>query len=908
MTYIKNGGTVSIADSSFDNCNCKGQGGALAVYQPNQESGSAPTAAKTSKLIVDHSSFNNCSSGTNNGSGGAIQCYVPCMEFYYTDFTDCWAGKEGGAVNNYFANGYTAVWNSSYLILDNCKFIRCRAEDRYDPTALQHYGGGINTKVTTVTVTDSYFEDCVSTLKEGGALHLGGQGGGSTATITGSTFKNCMAKNGGGALLSSHETLTIENSYFYGCSSSASNGGAVYHTRNSRGDSTQKTTTITDCTFSADPGNAGSAGCIAANNGGAIWTRASTASITGCTISNCVANNGGAVYLSKEKTASQSGTVANGSITECAAVKGSAVYVENKATFSGGLEVSGNTVSDVNSGAIQTVNTGKLYFEGNVLVKQNTCSADSTYNHDVLMQINGNTIINTSSVGLDSGASIGVYVSDPNSAYANRGLEGQAFGTYGSSNYLDAFFNNRNGELYGCQMSADDTKIYWGNYVCKITDADGNTLKRPNGRDAVYQRLSQALDEFTLVTGGSAVYIKMLIEDYTIRQTAAISNFPNANITLTTAATSDAEHPYRGTEGTVCTISRTSGTEQLFKLNNADAVFQLEGITLDGRNDKSTETGNRRLIEAAQGALVINGGTTLQYGAASNGGAINAAAAAQVTVNGVYDSASKEPTVRFINCTGTGNNKPNGGAIRAYNLNITNSSEETGEFGTAFINCSAYNGGAITSLGSSMEINGIFFDACQTQSAGGAVYHNYSDANSTSTFKNCAFENCVTNGNTIWAHGGAIEARTAELSVEDCSFKNCSATSDGGAVYHGYVDGDNKPSGNREKTSIKNTTFTGCSTTGTDTGYNFGGSVYTQAKTIEVIDSTFRNSTATNHGGALYCQSNHADSTATVSGTSFENCSTTRNGGYGGAIYSNNLALTLQKSEETGTADTTISA
>ena len=647
VTYIKNGGTVSIADSSFDNCNCKGQGGALAVYQPNQESGSAPTAAKTSKLIVDHSSFNNCSSGTNNGSGGAIQCYVPCMEFYYTDFTDCWAGKEGGAVNNYFANGYTAVWNSSYLILDNCKFIRCRAEDRYDPTALQHYGGGINTKVTTVTVTDSYFEDCVSTLKEGGALHLGGQGGGSTATITGSTFKNCMAKNGGGALLSSHETLTIENSYFYGCSSSASNGGAVYHTRNSRGDSTQKTTTITDCTFSADPGNAGSAGCIAANNGGAIWTRASTASITGCTISNCVANNGGAVYLSKEKTASQSGTVANGSITECAAVKGSAVYVENKATFSGGLEVSGNTVSDVNSGAIQTVNTGKLYFEGNVLVKQNTCSADSTYNHDVLMQINGNTIINTSSVGLDSGASIGVYVSDPNSAYANRGLEGQAFGTYGSSNYLDAFFNNRNGELYGCQMSADDTKIYWGNYVCKITDADGNTLTRPNGRDAVYQRLSQALDEFTLVTGGSAVYIKMLIEDYTIRQTAAISNFPNAKITLTTAATSDAEHPYRGTEGTVCTISRTSGTEQLFKLNNADAVFQLEGITLDGRNDKSTETGNRRLIEAAQGALVINGGTTLQYGAASNGGAIDAAAAAQVTVNGVYDSASKEPTVRF---------------------------------------------------------------------------------------------------------------------------------------------------------------------------------------------------------------------------------------------------------------------
>ena len=922
VTYVKNGGSVSINNSSFDSCNCRGQGGALAVYQPNQEQDTTSPSVdmRSTKLSVTNSDFNNCSSGTQNGSGGAIQCYVPRMEFENSRFTDCWAGKEGGAINNFFAKSYTQMWPDSYMTVTNCRFVRCRAEDRYQAEQPQHYGGAVNTKVKTVTVSNSYFEDCVSTLREGGALHLGGQGDGSKATITGSTFKNCTAKTCGGALLASTETLEVSDSFFYGCETSGvpaanyvynnnnkknqNGGGAISHSENSRGTSTQKTTLITNCIFAADPdGGKDALSCSTATNGGAIWTRATTdVKLENLTIENATAGNyGGGVYLDTGVTKA---TITDGSIKECQAVSGSAVYVGKNATFSGDLEVSGNTVSDVNSGAIQTVNTGKLYFEGNVLVKQNTCSADSTYNHDVLMQINGNTIINTSSVGLDSGASIGVYVSDPNSAYANRGLEGQAFGTYGSSNYLDAFFNNRNGELYGCQMSADDTKIYWGNYVCKITDADGNTLTRPNGRDAVYQRLSQALDEFTLVTGGSAVYIKMLIEDYTIRQTAAISNFPNANITLTTAATSDAEHPYRGTEGTVCTISRTSGTEQLFKLNNADAVFQLEGITLDGRNDKSTETGNRRLIEAAQGALVINGGTTLQYGAASNGGAINAAAAAQVTVNGVYDSASKEPTVRFINCTGTGNNKPNGGAIRAYNLNITNSSEETGEFGTAFINCSAYNGGAITSLGSSMEINGVFFDACQTQSAGGAVYHNYSDANSTSTFKNCAFENCVTNGNTTLAHGGAIEARTAELSVEDCSFKNCSATSDGGAVYHGYVDGNNKPFGNREKTTIKNTTFDGCSTTGSDTAYNYGGSVYTQAKTVEVIDSSFKDSTSANHGGALYCQSSVGGSEATISGTSFENCVSTRNVGCGGAIYSRNLALTLQKSTNT---ETTIS-
>ena len=899
--------TVTVKNCSFNQCNCKGQGGALGVYQDNNGAKNSAT-----KLSIIGSSFTGCSSGTNNGSGGAIQCYLPCMVFTDSSFTDCWAGKEGGAVNNFFDSTYTAVWSKSFMTVDNCRFIRCRAEDRYDTAALQHYGGGINTKAKTVTVTGSYFEDCVSTLREGGALHIGGQGGGSKATITGSTFKNCTAKNGGGALLSSHETLTIETSNFYGCESSVSNGGAVYHTKNSRGDSTQNTTTITGCTFGADPDDSVSLGCSAANNGGAIWTRADTASITGCTISDCAANNGGAVYLDTGVTKA---TITDGSIKNCRAVSGSAVYVGKNATFSGSLNVSGNAVSDVNSGAIRTVNTGKLYFEGNVKVENNTCSADSTNKHDVLMQKNGVDIIYTTANGLGSEAHIGVYV--PDQYFNNRGLEGQAFGTYGSSNYLDAFFNNRNGELYGCQMSADDTKIYWGNYVCKITDADGNTLKRPNGRDAVYQRLSQALDEFTQVKDsegvtGKAVYIKMLIEDYTIRQTGQIENFPAADITLTTETYTDEDpvtgkydgkHPYRGTPGSVCTISRTNSNNQLFKLNTVGATFRIENITLDGRKDKTTTQGNYRLIEAAAGALVINGGTTLQYGTALHGGAIDAAAAAQVTVNGVYDSANKEPTVKFINCTATGNNsnRPNGGAIRAVNLNITNSSENTGEFGTAFINCSAYNGGAITSTGTRMAINGAFFDSCRTQSAGGAVYHNYSDANSTSTFKNCAFENCLTNGNT-WAHGGAIEARTAELSVEDCSFKNCSATSDGGAVYHGYVDGNNKPSGNREKTTIKNTTFDDCSTTGSDTSYNYGGSVYTQAKTVEVIDSSFKDSTATNHGGALYCQSSVNSSEAIISGTSFTNCASSRSGGYGGAIYSRNAALTLQKSSKSETS------
>ena len=889
---------VSIKDCVIENCSCKGQGGAIAVYHNKADRSETNS---TTKLYVEDSVISNCSSGTNNGSGGAIQCYLPRLELNNTQITDCWAGKEGGAINHYFGGSYTEVWPNSKLMVTDCKFTRCRAEDRYDPTALQHYGGGINSKAKTAKVTDSEFVDCVSTLKEGGALHLGGQGAGSMATITYSTFKNCMAKNGGGALLSSHETLTIESCNFYGCSSSASNGGAVYHYRNSRGDSTQKYTTIKNSTFSADPEIEGSAGCSAANNGGAIWTRATTnVTLESLTIQNATAgNNGGGVYLD---TSVAKATITDGSIKSCQAVSGSAVYVGKTATFSGDLEVSGNACSNVNSGAIHG---GKLYFEGNVTVTDNTCSSDSAYDHDVLMQNNNVTTIYTTASGLGEGASIGVYV--PDNQFNNRGKRGKAFGTYTNpygSNNLDCFFNDRDNELYGYQASESDTNIYWGIYICKITDAEGNTLTRPNGKDAVYQRISLALDDFTSVTSG-AVYVKMLIENYNLQQTGQIDNFPAADITLTTAGKEepDGKYPYRGTEGTVCTISRTSGTNQLFKLNNANATFQLENITLDGRNDKTATQGNYRLIEAAAGALVVNGGTTFQYGYDNaNGGAIKISS----TNASLEIHSAGGKNVLFDHCVqnkGNTQGASGGGAISSQNSVIIDS-KDGGK--TIFTECNARRGGAImVNINSSvvlLSVEGAEFKNCYSYNEGGAIYHNNNNNTTASTtIKNTAFDNCYTNSSEQWSYGGAVNTNTAVLTVDACSFKDCYALSNGGAINHGSSEKD------RLQTTITNTSFDGCFTAGTNESYGYGGSISTWAKEVTLTDCVIQNSTATNHGGALYCQSNHADSTATVSGTSFENCSTTRNGGYGGAIYSNNLALTLQKSEETGTADTTIS-
>ena len=922
--------TVTIKNCSFNQCNCKGQAGALGVYQ--DENGKTNSATK---LSIIGSTFENCSSGTNNGSGGAVQCYLPCMVFTDSSFTDCWAGKEGGAVNNFFGGSYTDVWAKSFMTVDNCHFIRCRAEDRYDTSALQHYGGGINTKVKTVAVTNSYFEDCVSTLKEGGALHIGGQGGGSMATITGSTFKNCTAKNGGGAILSSHETLTIDNSKFYGCGSSASNGGAVYHYRNSRGDSQQNDLTITGCTFGKDPDDTESLGCSAALNGGAIWTRAGSVTIDGCTIDGCTASKGGGIYLSKEKIASQSGIITDCSITGCQAANGSAVYAENEATFSGtasetstGLSITGNTVTDVDSGAIQgaklnfggcqknvksivvqrdengnyvsmRVVTNAKTFGGNTVVENNIYSGDRSP-HDVALTTDSNAVIYTTEGGLSAGAKIGVYVKgvDGDNFYGKHGQYQQPFGTYhnseAGSNFLDAFFNDRNDILYGYQ-GTEDLFIHWGYYVCKITDADGNTLKRTNGRDAVYQQLSQAFEEFTSVKndGGEtdkAVYIKMLVEDYPLRQTSAIAtNFPAADITLTTETHTgtepvsgeyDGNHPYRGTPGSFSTIYRTNSNNPLFNVSTKNAVFQLKDITLDGRQRKTTEDGqpktegDYKLITASTGEIIVNSGTTLQYAKGDSGAAITGAT---VTIKGSYDADKKAPSVKITNCTATGN----GGAISAQNLTITNTS--TGEYGTAFTNCTAAQGGAIYASGTAVKMAGATFTNCIATGEGGVLYHNNDSTEAATEITNCAFAKSEATGGA----GGAVSSKAGELTVNGSSFDTVKAAGNGGAINHtGTI-----------SATISDTTFKACSATG------FGGSVYTAAKTVSAEKDSFRNSTAANDGGALYCASSDGNSAVTVSGTSFDNCSVTdsEGKGKGGAIYSKTNALSLQNSDTTAT-------
>lgn len=866
-------GTITIDNCDFDKCNCKAQGGSVAVYQDNNGS-----TGSTTRLLINSSSFTNSSSGTDNGSGGAIQSYIPCLQFVETTFIDCWAGKEGGAVNNWYGSNDAQMWTNASVIMDNCNFIRCRAEDRYKLDDKVHFGGGIATKARTLVVTDSYFEDCVSTLKQGGAIHCSGIGSGSSATVTGSIFKGCMAKDNGGGITANNETLTVEDSFFYGCSSFAENGGAIYH-GNSVNSMTQLTTTITECTFSdlTDADNT-YAGCSAAKDGGAIWTKASTATIENCSLTKCTAGinggairteaptvnvnnctvseceasgNGGGMYFGKEYAST---TISGGSITGGHAVNGSAVYVYNNVsvTFSGNATITGNEVSSMNSAAVQGGGNGsKLFFEGNVKVEDNTCSADAVYDHDVLMQRNDNndanmTIVQTTSNGLGVQAHVGIYV--PDNIFNRRGIEGMVFGKFGGdqgNNYLDNFFNDRNDMLFGYQASTGNNYIYWGKIICKITDADGRTLLRADSRRyAVYQKLSMAFSDFSTnsftydedqsYASATPACIKMIIESYDLPDTATINVPASQAITLTTAGKQEIDglYEYEGEDYSI--INRGKSTTSLFTVQNG-ATFTLTNITLDGgavfTDEGAYSSGSRPTVD---------------------GGLINTAAAATIHINS--------------------------GAT------LQNSAITNGKGGAAVF---------LNNANSSFYMDGGVIRNCLSGSRGGAAVSSHGTGSV--TVLSGRFENC----NTLSGWGGAIfcKANQVKIGREDKDytiFINCKTEgSCGGAISHQHGTANNES--NVEITHVQ---FINCTQEKNDNNQG-GGALYTNAKTISVTDSIFTDCWAKNNGGAISVRDNGIAESLTISGCTFTNCESENRSG--GAIYSAVKTLTVQDNAGTRT-------
>ena len=288
--------------------------------------------------------------------------------------------------------------------------------------------------------------------------------------------------------------------------------------------------------------------------------------------------------------------------------------------------------------------------------------------------------------------------------------------------------------------------------------------------------------------------------------------------------------------------------------SNGEIIIS-KSITIDGNGHILDSNSASGVFNVKTPDTVILKNIVFKNGNSKNGGAI------AFNCNMDIDSSKHVDNCTFINC-----NADESGAIyfkRGYmysdgghgveygvcNSNISNCN---------FINCSAMNGGAMCFY--DYAKNGIIencnFINCSSKNNGGAVYFypyssnridsymTYYYFNSQGIISNCSFFNCnAKNGGAVYIGKDYITSDFSYLSyfgaesestVINCDFMNCYSNL-GGFIYWGSIQG-----------KIENSTFT-------SSHAQNGGAIYAcENIDLAVVNSNFKNNTASEFGSAIY--------------------------------------------------------
>lgn len=484
-------GNVDAEYVTFTTCTATGTGGAIhhngtgtvnvshATFGALKEESASIPAAELSKDDV------NTAKRTTGTNGGAIYSNTT-GNFTLTDctFYGSYASGSGGAV---YLNASSANIVETY---SGCVFIGC--ETPASASTGTNYGGAIGANSNGVTVHGKtnligcVFNDCKARL--GGAVLARGN----TVNVEDTAFNRCSASTySGGAIYSNHTgtkpTVIVKDSSFKDCT--APTGGALANSDNG-----WASLTVTGSTFD---------GCKATGtgsyiNGGAIADRAAntvTIEIKDSDFTNCTsAKNGGAIWnkspMSLDNVTINGHTDGGLDASTANAQLGGAIYAENNVTIKNGV-ISNCSASNVNGGAVYMNATNKtIYFEGTPVVYGNPSTSTATGSQkNVVLQHDSNTVIQTTTNGLSSGAQIGVYVTGSNPTTNTRdqfykhGRLGAPYGTYGKNGDYTYFINDRlstDSELVrgSAKKATDATNImYWAiEHIPAPTDVDNNYL------------------------------------------------------------------------------------------------------------------------------------------------------------------------------------------------------------------------------------------------------------------------------------------------------------------------------------------------------------------------------------------------------------------------------------------------
>ena len=331
---------------------------------------------------------------TTGGDGGAIMFTGDNIKVYNVNITDCTATGRGGAV---------FIQDNDNVTFESCYFENNRAlgtanntfNDPYDPSSginkeLTGHGGAISFDIgaTGSSVINSIFVNNTAEL-HGGAVHF--REGASEDKIINSSFTKNHANEDGGALFVTGFDCELHNSTFYD-NYAGDDGGAVYW--NGDNGIIHNITCVNNSGISSHGNSKGGTLCLVGDNmalsdstfnqsyamvtGGAIFATGNYVNITGCDFydSNVTNSTGGAIQILGDHN-----LVSDCTVEECHANYGSAIYAEghytkiinstftrNNATEDGGaVYVSGDHSELHNSTFTHNIagdDGGAIYWEG----------------------------------------------------------------------------------------------------------------------------------------------------------------------------------------------------------------------------------------------------------------------------------------------------------------------------------------------------------------------------------------------------------------------------------------------------------------------------------------------------------------------------------------------------------------
>lgn len=520
-------------------------------------------------------------------------------------------------------------------------------------------------------------------------------------TLSGGTVTGTASENGGafyqggnfltinGGALGRKTTTDGEGNETVAATSSAKNGGGLY---------------VAAGTATLNAG-AGIASASASENGGGVYVSAGTFNLSGGTVKkNTALGNGGGVYYAGGTVAMSGGTVGGTSDDANTADKGAGVFVVNKQLSMSGGQIRYNRASTEGGGIAVSGSSAKLTFSGSAAVRENTMGSSNTL-CNVYLDQDRNTLIQNGALNAD--AYIGVYASDEQ--FETHGQSGMHFGTRGNDNNLDCFHNDRIAYLYGVRGSG--SLIDWANFVCKITDGDGNLLYKDTegkvpavygklennggtGNDSAFGVLSQASpalyqrESSEIYTG--SYQIQMLVPEYFVTQQMKLT--VARNITLTTASVEEDEWGFHFTGDPrfpQAVITRQANYGSMIDLKNNSLDFAVSNLILDGGSGSGYTANTNGGILLNEGARKITfSNAVLRNSKTNNNGA-------GIRMEGT-DTILELNNTSITYCVGG----EYGGGI-----SIRNNAGTLVMKGGSITNCSAQNGGGIR-IDTRMEMNG----------------------------------------------------------------------------------------------------------------------------------------------------------------------------------------------------------